>query len=852
MANDTVNLEHSRLVPYLDFLDFLPYGIPQQFKSFQMKDFLVEFIRLFHIMFLINYRSVLAVLISFIYLFVVISTVFNGKEIVRTQACCAFGLNTTIGTFESDPLATSLSISTTTKTAINGLENCHENLRNSAHHDSFIMHQSMTTLFISSIAMGLACFLFVPIVKVFRSEHRNCWYSIATFYCSLTIIQLIESVLYVTTTTALIYFTMDFLYLDQYRMNWSRFGYFLFFYWLEFLYMQSFGHLLLILAGDRIQIFMVLVQLCVTILFLFNGHFIILEQIGNPIGLMISKLLATRYITNGVLYAFYGFDRCDNPINEYSVMLHKYSVDPENIFNHLKWVLINMLIIRILTLVFMWIRFSFNGIKPKMTRSTALIPIEYEKKKQNPVREIVSKNSKIKFTKRIISENEIKFEQFCRGKIHIAWRSLSLFGVRMLRETPSVAKFSNPKLILKNLNGQFRFGTLNAIMGTSGSGKTSLLKVLNGRWKTWLSDETIFYISKYTPTKTCFISQEISNHLLPGLTAKQSLMYAARLKNIMEHRLLKIDYEEIAFGLLEELDILHTASTFVDYCSDGERKRLALALELTSLRMPNLICIDEPTSGLDSNSAEVEIRCLQKLVNRHLITILVSIHQPNTQILHMFDQIYCLARGGVCIYSGPPNRIGESLRLIPEIKLPEPCGCTVPTEELMKYSCISYDDPLVNKLFKLSENKILQEVTEELKNDLVPLLNGIQLNRPRFSLLSFWFLFFRNWIYQKNYLWLETVSYAVLYMCHGFVLRFLFNPKMVFTNGCLTYEEDFNNLSPTRLQQQIDLVNSSCFTILINVFFILIFMVQSEFTLVKELMFFFNEHRNGKYLLLKI
>ncbi|KAH7636495.1 abc transporter sub-family g-like protein 3 [Dermatophagoides farinae] len=865
LAHNVQKLEHDRLMPYFDQLDFLPYGVPQHFKRFLFKDFIIEFIRLFHIMFMINYKSVLAVLLTFTYLFVFISTVFNGEEIVRSKACCELPDQSNFSLSKiSNFIIEDNNGDNNNGRNLTDLENCHDNLRNSAHHDSFIMHQSMTTLFISSVAMGLACFLFVPILKVFRNEHRNRWYSVGTCFWSLTLIQLIESILYVLTSTSLIYFTMDFLYLDQNQFNWTRFGHFLFFYWIEFLYMQSFGHFLLILAGDRIQIFMVLVQIFITVLFVFDGHFIILEQLGNPWAIKISNFLASRFINNGVLYAFYGLDRCDDPLTEYSVMLHKYSVDVEKIFENLKPVFRNMFILRLLTLICMWIRFSFKGKVNRMYRQSAndgvSSIVDYDQDRQtsksssnNRKR---SKNCfKVRFTTRIKPDVETKFENFCRGKIHLAWRSLSLFGERMIRESPSIVKMTNPKLILHNLNGQFRFGTLNAVMGTSGSGKTSLLKVLNGRWKTYLSAESQIYISKYTPTRICYISQEISGHLLPGLTAKQSLIYAAKLKNIAERfygqtfRGGKIDYEEIATNLLDELDISHTASTFVDYCSDGERKRLALALELTSLRMPNLICIDEPTSGLDSNSAAIEIRCLQKLVRRHLITLVVSIHQPNTEILQMFDQIYCLARGGVCIYSGVAEKIAENLRLVPEINLPDPCGCTVVTEELMKYSCLSNEDRIVQMLCQLSDQRILtQEITdEEFEDDVVACDDGIQLNRPRFSLTSFWFLFFRNLMYQKNYLWLETVSYIVLYIYHGYLLRFVFNPKSVHTSGCVSFDEDFNHLSTARLQEQIDLVNNTCYTILMNSFFLLIFLVQSGFALTKEFVYFFNEHRNGWY-----
>lgn len=65
-----------------------------------------------------------------------------------------------------------------------------------------------------------------------------------------------------------------------------------------------------------------------------------------------------------------------------------------------------------------------------------------------------------------------------------------------------------------------------------------------------------------------------------------------------------IDHEGIALKMLDELSMSEVANRKVQHCSGGEQKRLALALELTSLHMPNLICIDEPTSGLDSNTSE--------------------------------------------------------------------------------------------------------------------------------------------------------------------------------------------------------------------------------------------------------
>jgi len=131
------------------------------------------------------------------------------------------------------------------------------------------------------------------------------------------------------------------------------------------------------------------------------------------------------------------------------------------------------------------------------------------------------------------------------------------------------------------------------------------LKCINGQNKTGLGEKTQIYVSKERSIKSCFIVQDEKEHLLMGLTGRESLIYASKLKNSLVEN--NIDHWKNASTLMDDLMISDTANTLVGNCSGGEQKRLAIGMELTSLIKPNLICIDEPTSGLDSNAADLVI-----------------------------------------------------------------------------------------------------------------------------------------------------------------------------------------------------------------------------------------------------
>ena len=204
-------------------------------------------------------------------------------------------------------------------------------------------------------------------------------------------------------------------------------------------------------------------------------------------------------------------------------------------------------------------------------------------------------NLVLKVNELINIQNEQSEREETKESLAIAWINLT-FSKKFL--------FSRQqKVILDNINGQVNFGTLTAIIGPSGAGKTTLLNCINGINQSDLSNESLFYVSKTKSIESCFIVQDHNQHLIMELTVKESLMYSSLLKN-SQIRKYKFNHEENIEKILSDLLLTECKDHLVVNCSGGEQKRLSIALELTSVVKPNLMCIDEPTSGLDSNASD--------------------------------------------------------------------------------------------------------------------------------------------------------------------------------------------------------------------------------------------------------
>ena len=96
-----------------------------------------------------------------------------------------------------------------------------------------------------------------------------------------------------------------------------------------------------------------------------------------------------------------------------------------------------------------------------------------------------------------------------------------------------------------------------------------------------------------------------------GLTAKQKMVYASKVKN--SHFGKDIDHVRNVQQIVDNFLISDTMNIKAGNCSGEQQKRLAIALELTAFHEPNVIFCDEPTTGLDSYIPEVVSLCYFKI-----------------------------------------------------------------------------------------------------------------------------------------------------------------------------------------------------------------------------------------------
>jgi len=73
------------------------------------------------------------------------------------------------------------------------------------------------------------------------------------------------------------------------------------------------------------------------------------------------------------------------------------------------------------------------------------------------------------------------------------------------------------------------------------------------------------------------------------------------------------------------------------------KRDFSIAFELIS--NPSVLILDEPTSGLDSLTSYIIVEYLKQLAHLEGKTVILTIHQPNTEIFEMFDKLILMTEG---------------------------------------------------------------------------------------------------------------------------------------------------------------------------------------------------------------
>lgn len=214
----------------------------------------------------------------------------------------------------------------------------------------------------------------------------------------------------------------------------------------------------------------------------------------------------------------------------------------------------------------------------------------------------------------------------------------------------------NGKPTLKNINLTINPGCTTAIIGPSGAGKTSLLKLLSGIYQ---ASEGFVYLDNSDITKRDFndlgkyfgyLSQ--TTDLLAGKVSENIARFGEVNSEMVIEAAQLAGVHEMIMSLPEAYETVLGDNGFG--LSEGQKRKIGLARALYG--NPNIIFLDEPGAGLDDISLNVLVDSLKALKNKNA-TIILTTHQ--SKLISLSDNLIVIGNSELKLYGSTINVINQ-------------------------------------------------------------------------------------------------------------------------------------------------------------------------------------------------
>lgn len=204
--------------------------------------------------------------------------------------------------------------------------------------------------------------------------------------------------------------------------------------------------------------------------------------------------------------------------------------------------------------------------------------------------------------------------------------------------------------VVENFSLQVEEGSFTTLLGASGCGKTTLLRLISGflepdSGKIKINGKIINGILP-NKRKIGFVFQDYA--LFPHLTVEQNLFYGLNLKKRTKE--IKNENKTLVMQTAENLGLQNLLNRFPSELSGGQQQRVALGRVL--VLQPSLLLMDEPLSSLDTN-LRLKVREELKEIQKKLKITTLYVTHDQEEALSLSDKIAVMKDGKLLQYGTP-------------------------------------------------------------------------------------------------------------------------------------------------------------------------------------------------------